>query len=92
VFEIKSHILKGDAQLHGKQVKGAREYAEYVLQRLHSGEGKWGNVTPEVLEAAETLRDYIRDEGTNRGMIYNIDYALNTAGVVLRKAIWKKFR
>jgi RHS repeat-associated protein len=92
VFEIKAHILEGSAKLSDLQMKGPKAYAEYVLGRIASEKGKWANVTLDVRKVAKELQRYIDKGGMISGTIFNVDYALDTAEVILKKAIWKKIR
>ena len=91
-FEVKAHILKGYGRLSPLQKKGPKAYANYVLKQIDQGKGHWKNVAPEVLLAADQLRDYLRKGGSLSETVIDVDFALNTAGAVLRRTIWGKVK
>jgi Holliday junction resolvase-like predicted endonuclease len=90
-FEVKGHIKGGTARLKGLQRLGAEGFAKNVLERISARKQGWGNISKETRAAAYALRDYLKSGKSLRGVVINVENALDAVSVVIRTKIWKAF-
>ena len=90
-FEVKGHIEKGTARVRGLAEMGAKGFAENVLKRIADKRPGWGTANHARKAAVDALTHHLATDGRLRGIVINVEHALDAVSEVIKTKLWKKF-